>query len=140
MRSKFLIASLLWAAGILIVMCTSSAHAFMYEQTLSYTLNFNPDFSDFFRTSDIDLTDSFYLLQKTGHILSFGILYILVFNWLRNHYKAFGICIFFAFCTEVLQLFFERNGRLFDVSVDLVGILLAVAIIQLVRINTAKAE
>lgn len=140
LRSKFLIASLLWAAGILVVMCTSSAQAFMYEQTLSYSLNFTPDFSDFFRTSDIDLTDSFYLLQKAGHILSFGILYILVFNGLRNHYKSFGICMFFAFCSEVLQLFFERNGRLFDVSVDLIGILLAAALIQLVRKNKAKAE
>lgn len=140
LRFKFLIAALLWAAGILVVMCTSSAEAFMYEQTLNYKLNFNPDFFDFFRTSDIALTESFYLLQKAGHILSFGVLYILVFNWLHNHYKSFGICVLFALCSEVLQLFFERNGRLFDVSVDLIGIFLAYIIIQQFRTNKVNAK
>lgn len=140
MRSKFLLAALLWAAGILIVMCTSSAQAFMYEQVLNYEFNFTPDPSDLFITSDVDLTDAFYLLQKAGHILSFGILYMLVFNWLRNHYKAFVLCILFAFCSEVLQLFFERNGRLFDVGVDLIGILVAVAIIRQFQANKVQAE
>lgn len=140
MRSKFLLAALFWAAGILVVMCTSSAQAFMYEQTLNYELNFTPDLSDLFITSDVDLTDAFYLLQKAGHILSFGILYIFVFNWLRNHYKALSLCILFAFCSEVLQLFFERNGRLFDVGVDLIGLLLAVAIIRQFQINKVNSE
>lgn len=140
MRSKFLLAALFWAAGILVVMCTSSAQAFMYEQVLNYEFNFTPELSDLFITSDVDLTDAFYLLQKAGHILSFGILYTLVFNWLRNHYKAFGLCILFAFCSEVLQLFFERNGRLFDVGVDFIGILLAVAIIRQFQKNKVQAE
>ena len=140
MRSKFLLATLFWAAGILIVMCTSSAQAFMYEQTLNYEVNFMPDFSDFFITSDVGLTDAFYLLQKAGHILSFGILYILIFNWLHNHHKAFVLCILFAFCSEVLQLFFERNGRLFDVSVDLIGMFLAYMLLQQFRTNKTNAN
>ena len=135
MRSKFLLAALFWAAGILVVMCTSNAEAFLYEQTLNYEPIFKPDFFEFFRTSDIALTESFYLLQKTGHMLSFGILYILVFNWLQSHYKAFGISVLFAFSSEVIQLFFQRNGRLFDVGVDLIGILFAYVILQLFLTN-----
>lgn len=115
----------LWAAGVLVVMCTRDARAFVYDQTLNYVLDFSPDFSELLMTSDIGLTDGFYLLQKTGHMLSFGILYLLVFNWLNNKKSAFFVCALFALSSEVIQLFFQRNGRLFDVGVDLIGIFLA---------------
>lgn len=133
MRFKFLLAALIWAAGMLVVMCTSDAQAFVYDQTLNYNLNLAPHYIELFRVSDIDLTDSFYLLQKTGHIISFGILYSLVFNSLRNHYKAFIICVLFAFSSEMLQLFFERNGRFFDVGVDFIGIVIAFLILKRFR-------
>ena len=140
MRYKFLLAAVLWAACILVVMCTNDAEAFLYEQTLNYEIDFNPNLSDFFIYSDINLTDAFYLFQKTGHLLSFGLLYILVFNWLRSHYKSFGICILFALFSEVIQLFFQRNGRLFDVGVDLIGILLAYLILQHFRKDKVTAN
>lgn len=116
---------LLWVVGILVVMCTSDAKAFLYDQDLHYELTLQPDFYELLKISDIGLTDEFYLIQKAGHILSFGILYMLVLNWLRSHYKALLLCTLFAFSSEIIQLFFQRNGRLFDVGVDLVGIFLA---------------
>lgn len=140
MRNKFLFAAVLWAASILVVMCTNDAEAFLYEQTLNYEVDFYPDYSDFFIFSDVDLTDAFYLFQKTGHLLSFGLLYILVFGWLRSHYKSFGICMLFALFSEVIQLFFQRNGRLFDVGVDLIGILLAYLILRQFQKNKVNAN
>lgn len=115
----------LWAIGILVVICTSDAEAFVYDQTLNYVLDFTPDFSELLITSDVGLTDAFYLLQKAGHVLLFGILYLLVFNWLDNRKNAFFICSLFALSSEVIQLFFQRDGRLLDVGFDLMGIFLA---------------
>lgn len=120
-----LISVVLWSAGILAVMCTSDAKAFLYDQMLSYTLNLTPDFSELLIISSVELTDGFYLLQKAGHMLSFGILYLLILNWLNNRKSAFFVCVLFALSSEVIQLFFQRNGRLFDVGVDLIGIYLA---------------
>lgn len=111
-------------------MCTSNAQAFLYQGFISYALILNPDLSDFFRLSDIGFTDTFYLLQKTGHLLSFGMLYFFVFNWLQKSYKSGWICAVFALSSEIIQLFFQRNGRLFDVGVDLIGIFIACVLIQ----------
>lgn len=140
MRFKFFLAALLWAIGILIVMCTDNARAFLYEQKLNYELNIHPDFFDFFRYSDIGLTDTFYLLQKTGHMLSFGVLYILIYYWLRNPRRSFWFCTIFAFFSEITQLFFQRNGRLFDVGVDVIGVFLASIIIQYFLVNKANTN
>ena len=139
MRAKFFLAALSWAIGMLIVMCTNDAKAFLYEQKLNYELNVNPDFFDFFGYSDINLTDAFYLLQKTGHMFSFGFLYLLVFYWLQNHRRSFWVCAVFAFFSEIIQLFFHRNGRLFDVGVDVLGIFLVSLILKYVsakKVNT----
>lgn len=139
MRLKFF-SAFLWAIGILLVMNTSNAEAFLYDQVLRYELNLNPDFFELFRYSDVTLTDAFYLIQKSGHIFSFGILYVLVFNWLNTHFKALWICIVFAISSEIIQLFFQRNGRLFDVGVDLIGIFLAYKLTGKISANKAKAN
>ncbi|WKA53876.1 VanZ family protein [Planococcus shixiaomingii] len=119
---------IMWATVVLAVMCTSDAQAFLFNQELHYTFNWTPRFSEMLMLSDVGLTDSFYLIQKAGHIISFGILYMLVFNWLKKPNKAFVLCVAFALFSEVLQLFFQRNGRLFDIGVDLIGIFLAYTI------------
>ncbi|WP_269049808.1 VanZ family protein [Sporosarcina sp. G11-34] len=84
-----------------------------------------PLFSDLFIISDIHLTSEFYLIQKIGHMAAFGLLYLFLFHWIKKPRLAFFCCGLFAFTTEVLQLYFNRNGRLFDVGIDLVGIFLA---------------
>lgn len=132
--------AVLWAAVILVVMCTSDAEAFLYDQILHYELNLSPNFFDLLRYSDVALTDTFYLIQKSGHMLSFGILYILVFNWLNTHAKALWICALFAISSEIIQLFFQRTGRLFDVGIDLIGIFLAYKLTVKISANKAKSN
>jgi len=65
------------------------------------------------------------VFQKTGHALSFGILYLLMNQTLKERHVAFVLCSMFAFFTEFLQLFFERSGRLVDVLIDIAGIYVA---------------
>ncbi len=112
-------------AFILVATCTSDPHAFLYNQVVSFKINPSPVFADLFIIGDIPLTSGFYLIQKTAHVLGFGVLYILLLRGFNNMKIAFVVSGSYALLTEVLQLYFSRSGRLFDVGIDLVGIYLA---------------
>lgn len=115
----------LWAIIIIIATCNNDAHAFLYDQIIRFSFNASPNLTDLFIIDDIDFTDSFYFLQKTGHFISFALLYVLLFNWLKKHFLSVIIAVSFAIITEILQLYFMRDGRLFDAFIDTVGIFLA---------------
>ena len=116
-----------WAVVIFICTCNLDpvsiwTHPFLFQ------FNVTPKWSDLLITSDIDPTDHFYLFQKVGHFTAFGLLYALLFNWIRKYKTAFILCGSYAILTEILQLFFYRDGRLFDVLIDLTGISLSLLI------------
>ena len=115
----------LWATFIVIAACTSDAHAFLYEQVIQFHFESAPSYVDLLIVSDIHLNKEFYLIQKTGHMITFGVLYIFHLLWLKHSGTAFVLTGIFAAFSEVLQLYFNRNGRLFDIGVDLVGIFIA---------------
>ncbi|SDD99984.1 VanZ like family protein [Bhargavaea beijingensis] len=117
--------TLLWAALIVIATCTSDPRAFLYEREVSFHLESEPNLYDLLILSDIHFESDFYLLQKIGHFLSFGVLYGLLVTWIKRPGLVFVLCGIFALFTEVLQLFFGRSGRLFDVGIDLMGVILA---------------
>lgn len=94
--------------------------------------------------SDIHLDSNIYVFQKTGHFLAFGVLFLLMNRALNNAKKALVLCILFALSTEVLQLFFERSGRLSDVLIDSAGIYAAYRLSEYVKtqggVTPAKAD
>jgi VanZ family protein len=112
-------------AFIFVATCTSDPHAFLYQQVVSIKIDPSPVFADLFIIGDIPLTSGFYLIQKTAHVLGFGLFYILLLRGFNNMKIAFIISGSYAFLTEVLQLYFSRSGRLVDVGIDLAGICLA---------------
>ncbi|WP_213422775.1 VanZ family protein [Bhargavaea massiliensis] len=130
----------MWAAIILTAMCTGDPRAFLYAGKVSYHIEFTPNFHDLLLVDDINLDSTFYLIQKTGHFLSFGFLYFFLVTWIRRPYKAFVLCGLFALFTEILQLFFGRSGRLFDVGIDLLGISLAYLICTYINSQRSADE
>lgn len=120
MKAKY-IPVILWALCILV-----ATNNYNFTALFSHDLDFNvrlfPDLSDLLITSDIHLDSKLYVFQKTGHALSFGILYLLVNQAIKEHRVAIVLCSLFALFTEFLQLFFERSGRLSDVVIDIAGI------------------
>ncbi|AUD14471.1 MULTISPECIES: VanZ family protein [unclassified Planococcus (in: firmicutes)] len=120
MKAKY-IPVLLWALCILI-----ATNNYNFTALLANDIDFNirlfPNLSDLFITSDIHLDSKLYVFQKTGHALSFGILYLLMNQAVKERHVAFVLCSLFAFFTEFLQLFFERSGRLVDVLIDIAGV------------------
>ncbi|HSP22680.1 MAG TPA: VanZ family protein [Planococcus sp. (in: firmicutes)] len=122
----------LWAAAIIVATCNNDAHAFLFDQIVGFSFNANPNLADLLIINDIDFTDSFYFIQKTGHFLSFALLYVLLFNWLKKRLPAVAIAVAFGVFTEILQMYFERDGRLFDAFIDSLGILLAFVLVNAV--------
>lgn len=119
------IVTLLYMLVILVAICNADPHAFLYEQVIRFNMNPSPSFADLFIVDRIYLTNSFYLIQKVGHLSVFGLLYIFLLRGYHNAKTALLVSITFAFATEIAQLYFNRTGRLVDVAIDLIGIFLA---------------
>ena len=123
MRTKY-IPVILW---VLCILLATNNYSFqpLFDREIGFNFRLFPDLSDLFILSVINLTSKIYLFQKVGHAISFGILFILLARAIADNRKAIILCSLFAFSTELLQLFFERSGRLADVLIDIAGIYLA---------------
>ncbi|MFJ8064736.1 VanZ family protein [Psychrobacillus sp. NPDC096426] len=117
--------TILWSAWILVATTTSDAYIFLCDQVVQFSFEPSPNFLDLFITSDIELKSQFYIIQKTGHMLTFALLYTLYLLWWKRFSFALIVTGVFAAFTEVLQLYFNRNGRLFDVGIDFFGIMVS---------------
>lgn len=124
LRIKY-VPAILWAICILLATNNYNFKSLLLEQKIEFNFILFPDLSDFFITYDIYLDSKIYVFQKIGHAISFGILFILLDKSLVHRKKALLLSGIFAFSTEVLQLFFERDGRLSDVIIDMAGVYLA---------------
>ena len=122
----------------LVAGCTYDAHAFLYDQVIGFNFEVAPNFRDLLITNDIHVTKEFYVIQKIGHIFAFAVLYFLLLSWIKRNEIAFILCGMFALYTEILQLYFSRNGRIFDVGVDLVGIVLSYLICKIFLLSSTE--
>ena len=120
MKAKY-IPAILWALCILVATNNYNFTA-LFVNDIDFNFRLFPDLSDLFITSDIHLDSKLYVFQKTGHALSFGILYLLLNKALKEPRVTIVLCSLFALFTEFLQLFFERSGRLLDAVIDTAGI------------------
>ncbi|TWT07082.1 VanZ family protein [Planococcus sp. CPCC 101016] len=124
MKAKY-IPVILWGLCILLATNNYNFQSLLFAQDINFNIRLIPNFSDLFITNDIHLDSKTYVFQKVGHALSFGILFLLLARSIGDNVKAIILCGLFAFFTEVLQLFFERSGRLSDVLIDIGGVYLA---------------
>jgi VanZ family protein len=131
MRSLFIF---IWCTTILIFTCTSSFDDLIQSGVLRFRWEGHPTFSDFLSPLPYDLSKGF-LLQKLGHIIVFQVLTILLLMKFRSQMMILTMAASFAALTEILQLYFNRGGRAFDIGFDLIGILLALAIVSFFRIK-----
>lgn len=110
---------------MLFILLSENSLDFLVHQEINFQFISSPVLTDFFLIDEIQSEVGFYLIQKVGHILGFGVLYLFLFYSFKNSRIAFSVSFLFAFVTEVLQLFFNRTGRLTDLGIDLIGILIA---------------
>jgi VanZ family protein len=114
---------ILWGLFLLLNTWTESIEQLIYLHSIRFRWVSNPDFLSFFYFNDLTLIHPEFIKVKFGHFIGFAIMDILLFNIFRSHRYAIGISIIFAFLTEFLQLFFGRDGRLYDLAIDSFGVL-----------------
>ena len=124
---------MLFGLLIFVFTCTQSFSDLLYRGIVNFRLNTNPNFGDLLAFTYMDLSDPQYILQKIGHFSSFCILTLLVFNWIKKYRLTIYISIGYACLTEVLQLFFSRDGRIIDMFIDSAGVLLGIIIITIAK-------
>jgi VanZ family protein len=116
-----------WISAIFVFTCTSSFNGLIESGLIHFTWNGKPLFSELLLPLPEKLSTNF-LLQKSGHFLAFFILAILLQSRFRSKFFGLTFAASYAMLTEILQLYFNRGGRLFDIGFDIVGILFAMAI------------
>ncbi|MEH7438588.1 VanZ family protein [Neobacillus drentensis] len=122
-RQLKVIPVIIWGFIILLHTWTSNLGALLRNQTFSFTWIVSPDYLSFFYLQDISTIHHYFIIVKTGHFVGFAIFDYLLFKWLNNHKRSLVISISFALITEILQLYFGRDGRMYDLVIDTLGIL-----------------
>lgn len=129
---------LAWAGLIFICTCTSSLEMLAEEKQIIFNGSGKPDLSEMLGSIPNGV-DADFIFQKVGHGLVFFVFTIIVFLVTRSLIAAGFISIFYALATEILQLFFQRDGRLFDVFFDSMGIIIAIIFLKsLIQTQFAK--
>ncbi|MFK9089931.1 VanZ family protein [Bacillus salipaludis] len=125
---------ILWGLFLLLNTWTENLEQLLELQSLGFKWVSTPDFKSFFYFYDLTLVHPDYLKVKLGHFIGFAIMDVLLFKLLRSHKYSIGISIIFAFLTEFLQLFFGRDGRLYDLIIDSLGVLTVFFILKKLKL------
>jgi VanZ family protein len=118
---------LFWVGAIFLFTCTSSFNGFIESGVFTFKWESHPRITELLSPLPANLSIDF-LHQKIGHIIAFFILTLLL--QLKFPSKLFVLLSAgtYSALTEVLQLYFTRGGRIFDIGFDLIGILIALAL------------
>ncbi|GAE31413.1 hypothetical protein JCM9152_2880 [Halalkalibacter hemicellulosilyticusJCM 9152] len=67
--------------------------------------------------------EPFLTIQKIGHYVSFFVLTGLLYTCLKKWRLTLIICFSFSIALEIIQPFFNRDGRILDIGVNQLGII-----------------
>jgi len=123
-------AILLWGLFLLINTWTGNLELMIHSGFVEFKWNPSPDFISFFNFNDIALIHPYFIVIKLGHFIGFAIMDLLIFNLIKSHKSSIAISVTFAFFTEFFQLYWGRDGRLYDLGIDTLGILTVYIIIK----------
>ncbi|WP_397376225.1 VanZ family protein [Paenibacillus sp. sptzw28] len=115
---------------IFVCTCTVSFTLLLRNHFIYFVFTPHPNWRELLIFHFSDFRDNIYLIQKIGHFSGFFILALILSNFGR--YKpGIYVSISYGIFTEILQLFFLRDGRIADMFIDSFGILLAYGLCRL---------
>ncbi|MFC7395554.1 VanZ family protein [Scopulibacillus cellulosilyticus] len=123
-----------WALVLFILTCTENLDKLLLDHIVQFHFVTHPNFAELLIVNGDDFTNAHYLIQKIGHFTGFSILALLLFELLGNRTKVFVISALYAVLTELLQLYFSRDGRLLDMGIDTLGIAMFLIVQGLARV------
>ncbi|WP_422659319.1 VanZ family protein [Paenibacillus sp. EC2-1] len=113
----------LWAIVLFVFTCSVNFHLLIKYHIVDFKFNPTPDWSELMKF-DFQWSSKEWILRKIGHLAGFFIL-ALISSAFGKYKSAFYFSVIYAATTEILQLFFFRGGRIYDVINDSFGVLLA---------------
>ncbi|MEK4060382.1 MULTISPECIES: VanZ family protein [Paenibacillus] len=124
-----------WAMLLLVFTCASDSSFWVNGTVPSFHWSGWPDFHVLTKLDfSLDLMyNSGYVLRKIGHFTGFAVLAVLFYRRSKSTVMSILASIAFALLTELLQLYFGRDGRLYDVAIDSAGVLLGAIVVQIVN-------
>lgn len=117
--SKRLVAVAVWATTLGYFTC--SANPFQWNVS-SFQFNLHANYADLF-LMDIHLRRMDWVVPKLGHFTGFVVMDLLLYSLVRRKWLAAFLAVLFAISTETFQLYFARDGRLYDMAIDSLGVL-----------------
>jgi VanZ family protein len=126
--SRFILV-LIWTVLIFIFTCSVRLEDLYENFTIMFRFQPKPDLNEILLSLPKSVGADF-VLRKIGHGLCFFIFTILLARIINNKWAVFIISFLYAGLTEVFQLFFYRDGRLFDIGFDTMGIIIAMIILS----------
>ncbi|MEC0207012.1 VanZ family protein [Paenibacillus lautus] len=131
-----IVLTIIWALALFIFTCSVNFNLLIQHHIIDFQLNPNPDWSELLRL-DFQWASHDWILRKIGHLIGFFILALLASNF-GKYKSAFYLSIIYAALTEILQLFFFRGGRIYDVINDSFGVLLAYLFCLILFSNSSR--
>ena len=114
-----------WMALLSVLCFNDDLGALLFHQEVHYHFVPHPKFSELWMIADVQLNSSFWLIVKTGHLLGFALLEKIFLSVTRKRGLSILLTLSLAVSSEVLQLFFARDGRILDMFIDFMGIMLS---------------
>ncbi|WP_141432848.1 VanZ family protein [Bacillus sp. 03113] len=132
-KKRKLLVAFIWAIILAFYTSVNNLEDLLALQSVTFKWNTSPDYASFFHFLDITKIHRYFVFVKVGHFIGFAILDLLLFNWLQNHKKSIFISITFAFLTEFFQFYLGRDGRLYDLIIDSLGVITVFLLIKIIR-------
>ncbi|WP_042462698.1 VanZ family protein [Neobacillus dielmonensis] len=117
---------LIWMLLIFVLTCTASFSELLAYGEVQFHWESHPDLADLFTPMPEQVSNGF-VKQKIGHSFAFFVFALLLQRKKQSKILIFVVATTYAMFTEILQLFFTRDGRLFDIGFDLAGIIMALS-------------
>lgn len=127
-----------WSGLLFLFTCTESMEQFVHQGVITFSWSPQPNLNEFLYPLPTS-PDIAFISRKMGHALSFFILSLLSFSLFLSIRKMLMISLLYAVISEVLQLFFHRGGRLFDIGFDGIGIIGALLIVTSFKVINKKS-
>lgn len=119
-----------WMCLLFVFTCTANLHDLLSHAEMRFHWAGQPDFTDLFSLTYGQVINANFLFQKTGHFFGFGVLALLLMGITKRRKNTLVLALAYAVLTEILQLYFARDGHLLDMGIDAFGIVLALYIYE----------
>lgn len=126
--------------GIVLFIFTCAANSGFWSAGVLPYFHWTPS-ADYHHLLQMDLYHTkAYIIRKIGHFSGFSIFGILLYRINKSYGKSILLSVAFAISTEIFQLYFGRDGRLYDMVIDSAGILTGMILIALIKSLTRTSR